>query len=187
MINCITSVAKKIRILENEIVRQALKCLDSPTCLVEVCAEKRHNADMDKKKIFLLLWLGGMLFPLNLLIKPTSLARQVFRAALYSELSHVVMHILLFSGLVFLLFLIFDLPLTKRSAVMLGICVLAVGLGQEYFQLQVKGRTFGGPEIFDLGVDLVGGTLGWIAYRTFQHYRRYLRIAYFILRNARPT
>jgi len=31
---------------------------------------------------------------------------------------------------------------------------------QELLQLPTKGRTFGWPEVFDLGVDLVGGMLG---------------------------
>jgi hypothetical protein len=47
-----------------------------------------------------------------------------------------------------------------------------VGLGQDYLQLQVKGRAFGAPEVFDLQVDLVGGYFGW-------------RISYFLLWFAR--
>lgn len=125
-----------------------------------------------------------MLFPLNLFWKTSAIARRIFDAVISSELSHVIGHSILFGGLVFLLLQIFDLPQNWRTAVILGVCVLAVGLGQEYFQLQVKGRAFGWQEIFDLGVDAAGGMLGWLAYRTFQHYRRYLQIAYFILRDA---
>jgi hypothetical protein len=36
-----------------------------------------------------------------------------------------------------------------------------VAVTQEMLQLQVKARPFGGPEWFDLGVDLVGGAIGW--------------------------
>lgn len=40
---------------------------------------------------------------------------------------------------------------------------MAGGL-QELLQLPTKGRTFGVPEIFDLCVDLVGGTIGLFFY-----------------------
>lgn len=138
---------------------------------------------MDKRKLLLVFWLGGILFPLNLILKP-ALARQVLSVVFTSELTHVVMHTLLFSSFTFLLILLFDLPLNRRTAILMAICVLAAGLGQEFFQLQVKQRAFSWPEVFDLCVDLNGGALGWFAYRTFLHYRRYLQIAYFILRDA---
>ena len=57
-------------------------------------------------------------------------------------------------------------------------------LVQLFLQLQVKARAFGWPEIFDLGVDLVGAGLGWWAYRRVLCYSRYLRIAYYILRGG---
>ena len=140
---------------------------------------------MDKRKILLLLfWLTGMLFPMNLLWKKSSIIRRIFDALISSELSHVIGHMILFGGLVFLLFFIFDLPLTKRTAVILGVSVLAVGMGQEFLQLQVKQRAFSWPEVFDLCVDMVGGTLGWYIYQTYLRYRRYLQIAFFILRDA---
>lgn len=139
---------------------------------------------MDKRKLFLVLWLVGMIFPLNLVWELSYHVRRVFDALISSELSHVIGHLILFSGLVFLLMYIFELAPTRRSALILTAVVLAVGLLQEYFQLQVKHRPFGPPEIFDLGVDLIGGMIGWMLYRYYLRYSRYLRIAYFILRDA---
>lgn len=134
--------------------------------------------------MFLVLWLLGMLFPLELIRTLSDYIRQAFLALISSELSHVVGHTILFGGLVFMLLHMFELPLTRRSAVLMAFNVLAVGLLQEVFQLQVKARGFGWPEAFDLGVDLVGGVLGWLVFLYYQRYNRYFRIAYFILRDA---
>ena len=165
-------------------VCQALKCLECSTRRVVISAGNWHNAGMDKRKIFLVLWLVGMLFPLNLIWKLSEYILQAINALVQSELSHVVGHTILFGGLVILLLYIFDLPLTRRTAVLMALNVLAVGLLQEFFQLQFKARGFGWPEIFDLGVDLVGGVLGWVVYCYYQRYSRYFRIVFFILMDA---
>ena len=60
--------------------------------------------------MFLVLWLLGMLFPLNLVWKLSAYVRQAIDALIRSELSHVVGHTVLFGGLVILLLYIFDLP-----------------------------------------------------------------------------
>jgi len=79
---------------------------------------------------------------------------------------------------------IFKLPLNRRTAVLLGGLLLALAMGQELLQLQVKQRAYGWPETFDLFVDLAGGILGWMAYRYYLRYGRFLRIAYYLLRDA---
>jgi glycopeptide antibiotics resistance protein len=139
---------------------------------------------MDKRKILILLWLGGIVIPYNWIIRIAYHLRQSFRWAVGSEPAHVVGHLILFSGLVFLLLHVFQLPQTRRTAILMTLLVLLLGLVQEYFQLQIKARDFGWPEIFDLCVNLTGGFLGWMAYRYFLRYGRYLRIAYFILREV---
>lgn len=139
---------------------------------------------MDKRIVFLLLWLTGMLVPLEWLTDAFPLVRRGLDFFVGTELAHVIGHIVLFGGLVVLFLYLFNLPQTRGIAVLLGLCVLAVGLGQEFLQLQVKGRMFGWPEIFDLGVDLAGGTIGWLVYPRLLGYSRYLRIAYFILRGG---
>lgn len=139
---------------------------------------------MEKRKIFMLLWLLVILIPIHWLTQITQTLRQVFRMASGSEPVHVVVHLILFGSSVFLFMQIFQLPLTRRTAVLLACLVLALGVGQEWLQLQVKERVFGWPEIFDLGVDLAGGFLGWLAYKYYLRYARYLRIAYYMLRDA---
>lgn len=139
---------------------------------------------MDKRKLFLILWLFGMLLPLEWLTKGIPLVRRAFDLVVSTELAHIIGHLILFSGLAVLALYVFRLPQTWQTALLLALGVLAVGLGQEYLQLQVKGRSFGWPEVFDLGVDLIGAGLGWWAYRRVLGYSRYLRIAYYILRGG---
>ncbi len=139
---------------------------------------------MDKRKILIFLWLAGILFPYNWFGRGADVLRHAVRMAVGSEPAHIAGHLVLFGGLIVLVLHGVQIPFTRRSAICLAVLVLAIGLGQEYFQLQIKQRSFGWPEIFDLGVDLIGGALGWTAYRHFLRYRRYLRMAYFLLREA---
>jgi len=139
---------------------------------------------MDKRIGFLVLFLVAILIPYEYITKALPLVRRGFDLVASTELAHIIGHTLLFASLVFLMMLFFDLKLDARTALLLGLGMLAVGLSQEYFQLQVKGRGFGRPEVFDLGVDLAGASLGWLVYARLLPYRRYLRIAWFILRDG---
>ena len=139
---------------------------------------------MEKRKIFVLLWLIAILIPINWIGQIVDTLRQGFHVANQSELAHVVVHMIMFGGSVFLILYIFKLPLNRRTAVFLGGLLLALAMGQELLQLQVKQRGFGWPETFDLFVDLAGAILGWFAYRYYLRYGRFLRIAYYLLRDA---
>jgi glycopeptide antibiotics resistance protein len=77
------------------------------------------------------------------------------------EAMHILMHILLFGGLVILVIKTFHLPLNKQTALWMIPLVFTVGLLQEGLQLLEKARPFGWWEVFDLGVDLAGAALGW--------------------------
>jgi len=136
---------------------------------------------MDKQKILLMVWLVGILIPLNWMERFVSNLRRVYWMLTGSEPVHVIGHLILFSGLVILILQIFQLPLNKRTAIWLVLLVLMMGLGQEYFQLQVKRRAFGWPEVFDLGVDLAAGAVGWAAYHYYLRNVRYLQMIYFML------
>jgi hypothetical protein len=136
---------------------------------------------MDKQKILLMVWLVGILVPLHWLERFVSNLRQVYWMLTGSEPVHVIGHLILFSGLVILILQVFQLPLNKRTAIWLILLVLVMGLGQEYFQLQVKGRAFGWPEVFDLSVDLTAGAVGWAVYQYYQRNVRYLQMIYFML------
>ena len=64
-------------------------------------------------------------------------------------------------GLVILLAYAFKLELNAKNIVLLLLAVLLVGMAQEGFQLvATKHRPPGFPELFDLGVDTIGGLIG---------------------------
>jgi len=139
---------------------------------------------MDKRKLILVFWLIAILLPFEWLTKSVPLVRRGFDLLVRTELAHITGHLILFGGLAALALYVFRLPLNWKSALILALGVLVVGLGQEFLQLQIKGRAFGWPELFDLGVDLFGAGLGWRIYQRLLGYGRYLRIAYFILRGG---
>jgi VanZ family protein len=113
-----------------------------------------------------------MIFPLNWVRRESAFIRHNFDRVFHAEWVHVIAHLVLFSGLVVLALLAFRLPQNGRTAVILTAILLAVAVVQEVLQLQVKTRPFGGPEWFDLGVDLVGGMIGWWVYGKFWGRRR---------------
>ena len=163
---------------------QAPGCLDACTCQIAFVSVSLDNYGMDKRKIFVLFWLAGILIPINWIERIVETMRQGFHVANQSEFAHVVVHLIMFGGSVFLLLHIFNLPLNRRTAILLAGLLLALAMGQELLQLQVKQRGYGWPETFDLLVDLAGALLGWKAYRYYLRYGRFLRIAYYLLRDA---
>ena len=108
-----------------------------------------------------------MIFPLNWLRQESAFVRRNFDSAFQAEWVHVVAHLALFAGLVILLLYVLNLPQNIKTAVLVTVIVLVLATVQEILQLQVKGRDFGGPEWFDLGVDLVGGLFGWWVFKKF--------------------
>jgi VanZ family protein len=108
------------------------------------------------------LWLLVLLFPLNWLREESPFIRRYFDALFMMEWVHVLAHLFIYAGLVMLIFSTFKLELNLKTALLLVGIILLVGGVQEYFQLLVKGHGFGGEEVFDLGVDLAGGALGWL-------------------------
>ena len=113
-----------------------------------------------------------MIFPLNWLRQESNFVRRNFDSVFRAEWVHVIAHLVLFAGLVILILAALRLPQNGKSAALVTVILLAVALAQEVLQLQVKARPFGGPEWFDLGVDLVGGAIGWWLYGKVQGRRR---------------
>ena len=115
-----------------------------------------------KKKLTLILWLLVLLFPLNWLRQESPFVQRHFDTLFKMEWVHIVAHLFIYAGLVMLFESAFSLELNLRTALLLLGVILAAGGLQESFQLLVKGHGFGVEEWFDLGVDLVGGLLGWL-------------------------
>jgi hypothetical protein len=119
---------------------------------------------MKKRTWILIGWICAMVFPLNWLRRESNFVRQNFDSFFRAEWVHVVAHLILFAGLVILVLYALRLPQNRKTAALMTMILLAVALAQEILQLQVKQRAFAGPEWFDLGVDLVGGAIGWWFY-----------------------
>lgn len=106
------------------------------------------------------VWVLLMVFPVALLRRLPQM-RRVMDALIGAEVMHLVAHSVLFAGLVILLACAFKVQLSTKNVVLLLLAVLLVGMAQEAFQLiATKHRPPGFPELFDLGVDTIGGLIG---------------------------
>ncbi len=113
-----------------------------------------------KRKLLLFLWLSGTIFPFNWLRQESPVLRKHFDALFSPEWIHIIGHLFIFCTLVILFLRTYQRPLNVRLVVgVIGLVFIVGGL-QELLQLHAKARPFGWPELFDLGVDLVGGGLG---------------------------
>lgn len=101
-----------------------------------------------------------MLFPLAWLGRFSPAYQRIFDALFTPDWVHVVMHLLLFVGLIILLALVFRPVLNSRRALALLCVVLLAGLFQELFQAWSSGVFYLPGVLFDLGVDLSGGLIG---------------------------
>ena len=122
-----------------------------------------------RRQTVLLLWLYGLLFPITGLRERYPAFRLWFDGLFEPEWLHIVSHLILFSGLVVLVVYAFRMPLNRRTVAAVLMVILGVGMVQEGLQLLFKQRPFGWTEVFDFGVDLLGGMLGlglvWLASR----------------------
>ncbi|KAA3643286.1 MAG: hypothetical protein DWQ07_22485 [Chloroflexi bacterium] len=101
-----------------------------------------------------------MVFPVALFRRIPQI-RPIMDTLIGTEVMHWIAHSVLFAGLVILLAYAFKLPLTLKNVALLLFAVLIVGAAQEAFQLiATKHRPPGFPELFDLGVDMIGGLIG---------------------------
>jgi hypothetical protein len=126
-----------------------------------------------RKRIFLLIWLIGILFPIAWIGRFSSWFQGYFEVLFAREWVHIVMHIMLFAGLAILILFASDLPLTWKGLRWILLISLGVGVVQEYLQ-QVSGHI---PDLrwnslLDLGVDLGGAILGFGAAIIYQKMRR---------------
>lgn len=81
------------------------------------------------------------------------------------------MHALQYAGLVLLIAWAFELKNASKHFIIVLAIVLGAGLMQEVLQTLLQGRFITWAEVFDLGVDVCGGLLGWGLWVVFQHKR----------------
>lgn len=121
-----------------------------------------------RRKLLLIGWIIGILFPFGWLTSHSDTYRRVFDMIFSLLWVHILMHTLLYLVLAYLLtcFLLRGrsarMSLYHIGLLFLGIFVIA--LLQEGFQLLYQGRLPGADEWLDMGVDLVGGSLGLLMF-----------------------
>jgi len=113
-----------------------------------------------RRYVMLTSWLLLMVFPVALLRRLPPV-RPFMDMLIGAEVMHWIAHGILFAGLVILLAHAFHIPLNPKTAAVLLLAVLIVAAAQEGFQLiATKHRPPGWPELFDIGVDLIGAFIG---------------------------
>jgi hypothetical protein len=105
---------------------------------------------------FMIAWLGIMLFPIGYVSQLNPKTHFWFEHYFKPEWVHVVAHLLIFAVLTGVVWNLLGRP----NVLWMPVLVLGVGWVQEIIQLYFKHKIFGWPEIFDLLVDLTGGTIG---------------------------
>lgn len=112
--------------------------------------------------LLLVVWLVGMLFPMALPGKSWTAYRNVFNAVFHPQWVHVVMHLALFTGLALLLGILFHMQAGWRTLGLLLAAAMLVGVGQEILQALSQGFFYSGGAVFDLGIDLLGASVGYL-------------------------
>jgi hypothetical protein len=119
------------------------------------------------KRILLILWIALAIFPLVGLgwLYPGLLAR--LNTMFQSNASHVIMHAGIFAGLVIILLAAFKLKPDRRGMVVAILAVLVVAALQEGLQALSQGFLPLMGALYDLGVDMLGGAVGYGLYIIF--------------------
>ena len=112
-----------------------------------------------KRHLFLILWTVGILTPMAWLLRPSPMAYRLFNTLFSPAWMHIVMHILLFSVLGVLLMQRQSGTLARRIGFTLAL-VLGAAILQEGFQLLSRQSVLHPDNLFDIGVDMLGGVLG---------------------------
>ena len=123
---------------------------------------------MMKRKLILIAWIVGILFPFGWLARYSDAYRRAFDALFGPPWMHVLMHAAIYAVLAYLLA---GLVLRRRPS---GTClrrlgllfavILVIAVGQEGFQLWFKGQLLGAGEWFDVAVDVAGAFLGFAVF-----------------------
>src|SRR3990172_8669985 len=110
-----------------------------------------------RARLWLILLLLGILFPMAWPRRFFLTYQRVFDALFGPVWIHIVMHAVLFAGLVMLLAAALRLPVSWKTAGIACGVILAAGVLQEGLQALTQDywSVFGAA--FDLGVDLAGG------------------------------
>lgn len=145
---------------------------------------------MTRNRLVALFWVAMMVVATALMVRfPIYRMPRLVQRFYLSEKMHILGHLCLFGVLAYLITSMFwgrsgpARLLNWRTGALL-VVTLAVGLVQEAIQLTARGlNSFHRPELFDLGVDLVGAVVGLLVF----HAVRYCRILWRRKRQGCPA
>ena len=112
-----------------------------------------------KRNLFLVFWIIGILMPMAWLVRPSPVAYRIFNTLFSPAWMHILMHSLLFAVLGALLMQRLSGTPARRVGLTLTL-VLAAAILQESFQLLSRQSVLHPDNLFDIGVDMLGGLLG---------------------------
>ena len=112
-----------------------------------------------KRNLFLLFWTIGILMPVAWLLRTSPVAYRIFNTQFSPVWMHILMHSLLFAVLGALLMQRLSGTLARRVGLTLAL-VLVAAILQEGFQLLSRQSVLHPDNLFDIGVDMLGGLLG---------------------------
>lgn len=112
-----------------------------------------------KKKIVLIILLLGILFPFAALTRFSDSYAAAFNFAFNTLLAHILMHAALFAALSWIVISFFSKRSTRQVILICLGSVLLVALTQEAIQMLSTHTSDFGAAFFDLGVDLIGGSI----------------------------
>lgn len=118
-----------------------------------------------KRNLFLVFWIVGILMPMAWLVRPSPVAYRIFNTLFSPAWMHILMHGLLFAVLGALLMQRLSGTPARRVGLTLTL-VLAAAILQEGFQLLSRQSVLHPDNLFDIGVDMLGGLLGVLAVLT---------------------
>ncbi|MDE0462741.1 MAG: hypothetical protein OXH93_10040 [Caldilineaceae bacterium] len=120
-----------------------------------------------KRNLFLVFWIVGILMPMAWLVRPSPVAYRIFNTLFSPAWMHILMHGLLFAVLGALLMQRLSGTPARRVGLTLTL-VLAAAILQEGFQLLSRQSILHPDNLFDIGVDMLGGLLGVLAVLVFK-------------------
>ncbi len=120
-----------------------------------------------KRNLFLVFWIVGILMPMAWLVRPSPVAYRIFNTLFSPAWMHILMHSLLFAVLGALLMQRLSGTPARRVGLTLTL-VLAAAILQEGFQLLSRQSVLHPDNLFDIGVDMLGGLLGVLAVLVFK-------------------
>ena len=115
--------------------------------------------------ILLIIWTIGILFPFFYIRRFSRVYKTWFNWAFKSDITHIVMHFLLYAVLAWLISIVFSNEKKRISPAKVIFIVLGVAILQEAIQLALTNCPVKWDELFDILVDVSGAVIGLFVFR----------------------